>query len=352
MIRIEDIRDAVLTYYPQADLDIIDRAYIFSAKVHKGQVRLSGEPYLLHPLEVASILTQLKMDPVTVAVGLLHDTVEDTFTTLERIRKLFGSEVETLVDGVTKISKMTFSSSEESEAENFRKMILAMAKDIRVVLIKLADRLHNMRTLEYVPESKRHRISRETMEIYAPIANRLGINWMKMELEDRAFAHLHPKDYADLLSRTQHSQAEQEATVNEQRELVAKAMAEAGVPGLVEGRSKHLFSIFTKMNKQNIPFEQVYDISALRIITDSVRRCYSILGIIHSLWKPVPGRFKDYIAMPKSNMYQSLHTTVIGPRGEPMEFQIRTDEMHRTAEEGIAAHWRYKEGKEGAARDE
>ena len=352
MVRIEDSRDAILAYYPQADLDIIDRAYIFSAKVHKGQVRLSGEPYLLHPLEVAYILTQLKQDPVTVAVGLLHDTVEDTYTTLERIRELFGPEVEALVDGVTKISKMTFSSSEEKEAENFRKMILAMAKDIRVVLIKLADRLHNMRTLEYVPELKRVRISRETMDIYAPIANRLGINWMKMELEDRALAHLHPEAYADLQARIQRSQAEQEAALIELRELVAKALAEAGLPGHVEGRSKHLYSIYAKMMKQNIPFEEVYDISALRIITDSIRQCYSILGIAHSMWKPVPGRFKDYIAMPKSNMYQSLHTTVIGPRGEPMEFQIRTEEMHRTAEEGIAAHWRYKEGKEGEARDE
>ncbi len=352
VIRIEDSRDAILSYYPQADLDIIDRAYIFSAKVHKGQVRLSGEPYLRHPLEVAYILTRLKQDPVTVAVGLLHDTVEDTFTSLDRISELFGSEVADLVDGVTKISKMTFSSSEEKEAENFRKMLLAMAKDIRIVLIKLADRLHNMRTLEYVPEPKRRRTSRETLDIYAPIAHRLGINWMKTELEDRALAHLHPEAYADLQSRLQRSQPEREGAVNELSELVAKALADAGVPGHVEGRSKHLYGIYTKMLKQNISFEEVYDISGLRIITDSVRLCYSILGIIHSVWKPVPGRFKDYIAMPKSNMYQSLHTSIIGPRGEPVEFQIRTDEMHRTAEEGIAAHWRYKEGKEGAAKDE
>jgi guanosine-3',5'-bis(diphosphate) 3'-pyrophosphohydrolase len=278
--------------------------------------------------------------------------VEDTHTSMERIREIFGPEVEALVDGVTKISKITFSSNEEKQAENFRKMILAMTKDIRVILVKLADRLHNMRTLQYVPEAKRRRVSRETIDIYAPIANRLGINWMKVELEDRAFAHLSPKAYADLQSHLQHSQREREGVVNELRELIGKAMAEAGVPGHVEGRSKHLYSIYNKMLKQSIDFEQVYDISGVRIITDTVRRCYSILGILHSLWKPVPGRFKDYIAMPKSNMYQSLHTTIIGTRGEPVEFQIRTEEMHRIAEEGIAAHWRYKEGKEGEEREE
>ena len=344
MIRLEDLTEKVHSYNPKADVDIIWQAYVFSAKVHRGQVRLSGSPYLSHPLEVAYLLAHLKMDSTTVAAGLLHDTVEDTYTTLDEIREVFGEEMIELVDGVTKISKMQFASSEQQQAENVRKMILAMAKDIRVVIIKLADRLHNMRTLEHLSVEKQRRIAQETLDIYAPIANRLGIGWVKIELEETAFRYLQPKIYSDLAMRVTKGLGEREKYIEEVRSIMSRELEKAGIPGGIEGRPKHFFSIYHKMITQNISFDEVYDLQALRIITDSVRSCYAILGIIHSLWKPIPGKVKDYIAMPKSNMYQSLHTSVMGPAGERVEFQIRTEEMHQTAEEGIAAHWRYKEG--------
>jgi guanosine-3',5'-bis(diphosphate) 3'-pyrophosphohydrolase len=346
MIRIEDICDRVASYNPDANLDIIERAYIYSAKVHRGQTRLSGEPYISHPMEVAGILAQLKMDSITVAAGLLHDTVEDGYTTLEELKILFSDEMVYLVDGVTKMSKMAFSSTEEKQAENFRKMLLAMAKDIRVILIKLADRLHNMRTLQYVPERKQQAVARETMDIYTPIANRLGIGWIKWELEDISFRYLNPKDYIEIKENIENTVKEREEYINKVKDIIKQELTENDIYNTIEGRTKSIYSIYRKMQNQMISFHQVYDLMALRIITDSIRSCYTILGIIHSLWKPVPGRFKDYIAMPKDNMYQSLHTTVVSLQGQRVEFQIRTEDMHRTAEHGIAAHWRYKEGKD------
>lgn len=344
LVRLEDITDQVKSYNPSANLDIIWRAYVLSAQLHRGRNRLSGNPYLSHPLEVAYILSLLKMDEISIAVGLLHDTVEDTHTSLEEIREYFGNEVEELVDGVTKISKMEFATSERQQAENFRKLILATAKDIRVIIIKLADRLHNMRTLGYMPEDKQQRIAKETLEIYAPLANRLGIGGLKSELEDQSFKFLWPETYLELQSKLASGKEARESYVANIAEIIRKEIREIGIPGEMVGRPKHLLSIYQKMQRQGIEFERVYDLVGLRIITDSVRNCYAILGIIHSLWTPVPGRFKDYIALPKANMYQSLHTTVIGPKGERVEFQIRTEEMHHIAEEGIAAHWLYKEG--------
>lgn len=349
MIRIEYITDKVLDYNPDADLDVIERAYIYSAKVHRGQTRRSGEPYISHPLEVASILADLRMDSITVAAGLLHDTVEDGYTTLEEIKILFGEEMVSIVDGVTKMSKMEFSSREQKQAENFRKMLLAMAKDIRVLLIKLADRVHNMRTLEFVSPNKQINVSRETMDIYAPLANRLGIGWIKSELEDISFRYLNPKSYSEIKANIEKTIAEREEYLGEVKEIIESELKKADIDHTMKGRTKSVYSVYQKIQNQKISFDQVYDLMALRIITDSIRNCYSVLGVIHSLWKPIPGRFKDFIAMPKANMYRSLHTTVIGPRGQRVEFQIRTEEMHRTAEYGIAAHWRYKEGK---AKDE
>lgn len=346
MVRIEDIRDWVLSYNPDADLDVIERAYIYSAKVHRGQTRLSGEPYISHPLEVAGILAKLKMDSITIAAGLLHDTVEDGYTTLEEIKILFGDEMVSLVDGVTKMGKMKFSSREEKQAENFRKMLIAMAKDIRVLLIKLADRLNNMYTLKFIPADKQLRTSRETMDIYAPLANRLGIGWIRGELEDISFNYLNPKSYMEIKENIDEIIQQREEYINKVKDIVQKELKETDICHNIIGRTKSIFSVYKKMQNQNILFDQVYDLMALRITTDSIRNCYSTLGVIHSLWKPVPGRFKDYIAMPKANMYQSLHTTIIGPQGQRVEFQIRTEDMHKIAEYGIAAHWRYKEGKE------
>lgn len=343
MVRVEDITEAIHSYNPDANIDIVWKAYIYSAKVHRGQVRLSGEPYLSHPLEVAHILTRLKIDPVSVAAGLLHDTLEDTISTPEEIKENFGEEVLSLVDGITKISKIEFASSEEQQAENYRKMILAMSKDIRVLLIKLSDRLHNMRTLEYMAGYKQEKISRETLEIYAPLANRLGIGWMKLELEDSAFKYLHPDEYKEIKDNVAARYEEREKFIKGIADIIDKEMEKAGVKAKIMGRPKHYYSIYKKMMDQNITFDQVYDLFGLRIITDTVKDCYSILGIIHSIWKPIPGKIKDYIAMPKANMYQSLHTTVIMSSGQRVEFQIRTEEMHRIAEDGIAAHWRYKE---------
>jgi GTP pyrophosphokinase len=345
MIRINDIIDKVTEYYPDADLDLIDRAYIFSAKVHDGQVRLSGEPYLYHPLAVAGILADMKLDVVSVAAGLLHDVVEDTHATLEEIEEMFGKETTHIVSGVTKLSVLPFdSSSQARQAESIRKMILAMADDIRVILIKLADRLHNMRTLRFHSEAKRKKIAKETLDIYAPIAGRLGIYWIKKDLEDTSFMYLQPEEYSKIESLVNKDREEGEKYIETVKNLIENKLDEHNLKGEIGGRYKYLFSIYKKMISQNLSFEEVYDIIAFRIILDSISQCYEVLGLIHSLWKPVAKKFKDYIGVPKPNMYQSLHTTVIGPVGERIEIQIRTWEMDKVASSGIAAHWSYKEG--------
>ncbi|MDD2851340.1 MAG: bifunctional (p)ppGpp synthetase/guanosine-3',5'-bis(diphosphate) 3'-pyrophosphohydrolase [Desulfuromonadaceae bacterium] len=351
MIRLNDILDKVSAYNPSADHNLIRKAYVYCAKVHQGQTRLSGEPYIIHPMEVAGLLAELKLDVPSIVTGFLHDTIEDTLATSEDLTKMFGSEVAALVDGVTKISKINFKTKEESQAENFRKMLLAMAIDIRVILVKLADRLHNMRTLEFQDEVKQRRIARETMDIYAPIANRLGISWVKVELEDLSFRYLHPEIYFDLVKKISQKKQEREAFVEESKAIISEKLAFYGIHGEISGRSKHLFSIYRKMEKRNVEFEEIYDLIAVRILVSDVRECYEVLGVIHSAWKPIPGRFKDYIAMPKGNMYQSLHTTVIGPHGDRLEVQIRTHDMHSVADAGIAAHWKYKEGKGYDERD-
>ncbi|MDF0643410.1 MAG: bifunctional (p)ppGpp synthetase/guanosine-3',5'-bis(diphosphate) 3'-pyrophosphohydrolase [Nitrospira sp.] len=340
---LDQLLDRVKSYHVDADLGVVRKAYEFSARAHQGQVRRSGEPYLQHPIAVAGVLTSLKTDVTAIVAGLLHDTLEDTVATPEELEKEFGKEVVHLVDGVTKIGKITFKSYEEKQAENFRKMVLSMADDIRVVLIKLADRLHNMRTLEHLSPMKRQAIAQETLEIYAPLANRLGIGWIKNELEDLCLKHLKPDVYEMLRVRVAKRDEDRQQYIQEVIELVNHAMRENGLSGQVYGRPKHLYGIYQKMNKQAISFEEVYDLTALRIVTDTKMGCYALVGVIHSLWRPVPGRFKDYIAIPKSNLYQSLHTTVVGPKGEHVEFQIRTEDMHRVAEYGIAAHWKYKE---------
>jgi GTP pyrophosphokinase len=348
---IGQLLDRVRSYQPEADLSLLRKAYDFSAKAHEGQKRRSGEPYVQHPVAVAGVLTLLKTDVAAVVAGLLHDTLEDTVATPAELEREFGKEVVHLVDGVTKIGKITFRSYEEKQAENFRKMVLSMADDIRVVIIKLADRLHNMRTLEHLSEAKRQEIAQETLEIYAPLANRIGIGWVKNELEDLCLKHLKPDVYEMLRVRVAKRDEDREQYIKEVRDLVEKALADVGLAGTVYGRPKHLYGIYQKMNKQGISFEEVYDLTALRIITDTKMNCYALLGVIHSLWRPLPGRFKDYIAIPKSNLYQSLHTTVVGPKGEHVEFQIRTEEMHRVAEYGIAAHWKYKEQGKVAEKD-
>jgi GTP pyrophosphokinase len=340
---IDQLLDRLQAYQPDADLGMVRKAYAFSAKAHEGQTRRSGEPYVKHPVAVAGVLTSLKTDVTAIVAGLLHDTLEDTVATTDELEREFGKEVVHLVDGVTKIGKITFRSSEEKQAENFRKMVLSMADDIRVVIIKLADRLHNMRTLEHLKESKRLEIAQETLEIYAPLANRIGIGWVKNELEDLCLKHLKPEAYEILRVSVAKRDEDRQQYIQEVQAFVEKALAENGLVGAVHGRPKHLYGIYQKMKKQSISFGEVYDLTALRIITDTKMNCYALLGIIHSLWRPLPGRFKDYIAIPKSNLYQSLHTTVVGPKGEHVEFQIRTEEMHRVAEYGIAAHWKYKE---------
>jgi GTP diphosphokinase / guanosine-3',5'-bis(diphosphate) 3'-diphosphatase len=355
MIRLNDILTQVKSYHPDPDLDVIKKAYVYSAKVHQGQLRHSGEPYLVHPLEVAGILADLKLDEASIVTGLLHDTIEDTLATPEELTELFGPEVTQLVDGVTKLSKFQASatlSQEEKQAENFRKMIIAMAQDIRVILVKLADRTHNMRTLEFMREDKRQRIAQETLDIYAPLANRLGISWIKTELEDLSFRWLKPADYADLTDRVGKRKKEREQYIEDVVRLIEHKLAERDLHSKVSGRFKHLYSIWKKMRANGIDFDQVHDMIAFRLIMPTIPSCYEALGLIHQLWKPVPGRFKDFIAIPKPNMYQSLHTTVIGPLGERVEVQIRTEEMHRIAEEGIAAHWAYKEGKALVSRDD
>lgn len=340
---IDQLLDRLQAYQPDADFGMVRKAYAFSVKAHEGQMRHSGEPYVKHPVAVAGVLTSLKTDVTAIVAGLLHDTLEDTVATADELQREFGKEVVHLVDGVTKIGKITFRSSEEKQAENFRKMVLSMADDIRVVIIKLADRLHNMRTLEHLKESKRQEIAQETLEIYAPLANRIGIGWVKNELEDLCLKHLKPDAYETLRVSVAKRDEDRQQYIQEVQALVEKALAENGLTGAVDGRPKHLYGIYQKMKKQSISFGEVYDLTALRIITDTKMNCYALLGVIHSLWRPLPGRFKDYIAIPKSNLYQSLHTTVVGPKGEHVEFQIRTEDMHRVAEYGIAAHWKYKE---------
>jgi GTP diphosphokinase / guanosine-3',5'-bis(diphosphate) 3'-diphosphatase len=353
MIRFEDLVEKVRTTNSDADIELLRRAYVFSAFEHKGQVRHSGEPYLVHPLEVADQLADMKLDVVAIAAGLLHDIVEDTQTPIERIKELFGVDVAHVVEGVTKLGAIQFSSSEERQAENFRKMLLAMVDDIRVILVKLADRLHNMRTLHHLPEERRVKIAQETRDIYAPIANRLGMSKIKNELEELAFKYLEPKAYEGLRQRVEARRRATEGMIEDLRTNITAKLAEAQVPVLhIDGRIKRLFSIHQKLKRQKIDLDQVYDMVALRIVTESVKDCYAALGIIHQTWSPVPGRIKDFIAMPRPNGYQSLHTSVVSERGLPFEVQIRTAEMHRTAEEGIAAHWKYKEGRLGADRDE
>jgi GTP diphosphokinase / guanosine-3',5'-bis(diphosphate) 3'-diphosphatase len=352
MIRLDDILEAIRAYHADADLDAVRKAYVYSAKVHQGQTRLSGEPYMSHPMEVAFILTRLRMDVPTVVTGLLHDTLEDTLSTVEELRQLFGDEVTEMVDGVTKISKITFKTSEERQAENFRKMLLAMARDIRVILVKLADRLHNMRTLDHQQEERRLRIARETADIFAPLANRLGISWIKSELEDLSLRYLEPAIYKELARKVERHRRQSGDYVADLKKRLDEILKEHEIDGQVQGRFKHICSIHNKIIKQNIDFDEIHDLIAFRIIVPSIRDCYAMLGAIHSSWKPVPGRFKDFIAMPKANMYQSLHTTVFGPVGQRMEVQIRTAEMHRVAEQGIAAHWKYKEGKAAKSAEE
>ncbi|MCX7796231.1 MAG: bifunctional (p)ppGpp synthetase/guanosine-3',5'-bis(diphosphate) 3'-pyrophosphohydrolase [bacterium] len=325
--------------------NLIVSAYEFALSAHNGQKRRSGEEFFVHPLEVAKILSSMDVDAVTIASALLHDVVEDTRVSIEEIEKRFGQEIATLVDGVTKLSKLTSLSGEERQAENLRKMFLAMAKDVRVIFIKLADRLHNMRTLSYLPSDRQKIISKETLDIFAPLAHRLGMWRIKWELEDLSFKYLEPEKYREISKLVAKTRKEREEHIQEAISIIRSNLDSLGIKADIQGRPKHLYSIYMKMQRDNLTFDQIYDLLGIRVIVDSTKDCYTVLGIIHSLWKPIPGRFKDYIAVPKSNMYQSLHTTVIGPRGEPLEIQIRTYEMHRIAEYGIAAHWKYKEGR-------
>src|SRR5258705_1374166 len=353
MARIHEIVEQVQANAPDSDISQLEKAYVYSAKVHLGQMRLSGEPYLTHPLAVAGILAEMRMDPVTVAAGLLHDTVEDTFATDADIRTQFGDEVGDLVAELTKLLKTEFQGREEAQAANFRKMLIAMSKDIRIILTKLADRLHNIRTLEYMNDDSRRRVARETLDIYAPLAHRLGIYWMKEELEDRAFRVLHPEVYAEIEERIAGSKKERERYIEEVKTRLQSELGARGLHCEVTGRLKEAYSLYKKMQLQNVSIEQIYDLIAFRAIVDgTTTTCYETLGIVHGLWKPMQGRFKDYIAMPKPNGYQSIHTTVIGPFGERMEVQIRTQEMHRVAELGIAAHWKYKGDGTTRANDE
>ncbi len=345
MSRLDQITKNIANYYPSADLDMIRRAYHFATKAHAGQMRKSGDPYVTHPIAVANIITELKLDDASVCAGLLHDAVEDTSATVAELTGSFGEEVAFLVDGVTKLGKLPYSTREERQAENFRKMLLAMARDIRVILVKFCDRLDNMRTLVHMPAAKQERIATETMQIYAPLANRLGIQWIKNELEDLSFKYLHAGEYAQLKQDVAKTKKERQRYAVEVEKLIKKELRAAGVECQVTGRAKHLWSIRQKMQRTGRAYDEIHDAIGFRVVTPDVQSCYGALGIAHSRWTPIPGRFKDFIALPKPNMYQSLHTTVIGPRGERVEIQLRTEEMHLVAEQGIAAHWKYKEGR-------
>ncbi len=351
--RLEGIKAEVLSHHPKSDVGILDKAFVYASKAHAGQKRKSGEPYIVHPVNVATILAKLRMDPYTVAAGLLHDVLEDTSITFQNVAQEFGEDIAFMVEGVSKIGKVESRTMLQQQAETIRKMLLAMANDIRVIIIKLADRLHNMRTLQFITkESKRKRIAQETLDIYVPLAHRLGIAWLKWEMEDLAFHEVNPEMYGYIKERVVKKREEREAYINMMTRVVEEKLASRGIKAEVTGRPKSFYSIYNKMLERNLTFEDLYDLVALRIITDTVDECYMVLGIIHSSWPYIPGRFKDYIAMPKPNMYQSLHTTVIGPEGEKVEFQIRTWEMHRVAEEGIAAHWKYKEGRSDMEEDQ
>ncbi len=351
-LSVDALAKQIRSYASEVDVSLLTKAYEFADKAHTGQQRQSGEPYLRHPLAVAKILTELKLDVPSVVAGLLHDVVEDTDYTPENIKTEFGETIGSLVEGVTKIGKIVFKNTQEKQAENFRKMIISMSTDIRVLLIKLADRLHNMRTLDALREEKQERIATETLEIYAPLANRLGIGWVKAELEDLCLRALKPDIYQNLTKKVKSGSGSRKRYIKSVLDIVKKTLKENQFKCEVYGRSKHLFGIYRKMERQGIPFEEVYDLMAVRIITDTKMNCYAILGLMHSLWRPLPGRFKDYIAIPKSNLYQSLHTTVVGPEGKHVEFQIRTEEMHKIAEDGIASHWVYKDGGQINPKDE
>ncbi len=343
MLKLDDIITKVLGYNPKADIDLIKKAYVFSAKAHEGQLRKSGQPYVTHPLEVANILADMKLDVSSIAAGILHDTLEDTATTTEQITHIFGKDIATLVDGVTKLSKLQFHTQEERQAENFRKMILAMARDIRVILIKLADRFHNLTTLQFMPEEKQMRIAQESLDIYAPLANRLGMQWMKVQLEDLSFRFLKPTVYKQLEKKISRLKKNRENYMERVEKEVREHFGDSIRNFEIKGRMKNIYGTYQKMERQNITFEQVHDLMAFRILTSTMEECYEALGLLHSLWKPIPGRFKDYIAMPKTNNYQSLHTTLVCLDGDRVEFQIRTFDMHASNEQGIAAHWKYKE---------
>jgi guanosine-3',5'-bis(diphosphate) 3'-pyrophosphohydrolase len=347
-----ELEAKIREYRPKDDLSVLEKAFRFARKYHEGQARDSGEPYMLHPIMVAHILADMRMDVVAMETGLLHDVVEDTSVTVDQVRKEFGEEVARCVDGLTKLTKLDFSSAEDRQAESFRKMMLAMVEDIRVIMVKLADRIHNMRTLGYLSPERRERIARETIEIYAPIAHRLGMGKVRGELEDLAFQHLEPDAYREILEAIESRRHSNEEFLVEIKQTVESELRREAIPARIDGRVKRPYSVFQKLRRQKITVDQVYDLMALRIITDSVKNCYAALGVIHNMWRPIPGRIKDFIAIPRPNLYQSLHTSVVGPHGQTFEVQIRTEEMHRIAEEGIAAHWKYKEGRKGPAADD